>query len=160
MPSFDIVSEIDHHELSNAVDQASREIAQRFDLKGTGARIEADDQAVTLIAESEFQTRQLLDILRARMARRGIDIDCIEVGEPHSNVAETRLPLVVREGIDKDLGRRLVRLIKDSKLKVQAQMQQEQVRVSGKKRDDLQQAIAAVKNAELGYPLQFKNFRD
>ena len=160
MPSFDIVSEIDHHELSNAVDQASREISQRFDLKGTGARIEAEGASITLVAESEFQTRQLLDILRARMAKRGIDVDCIELGEIHANVAETQQPLVVREGIDKDLGRRLVKLIKESKIKVQAQIQQEQVRVSGKKRDDLQQVIAMLKSAELGYPLQYRNFRD
>ena len=160
MPSFDIVSEIDHHEFTNAVDQASRELAQRFDFKGTKARFERQDNVVTAIAESEFQVRQLLDILHAKLAKRGIDIDCVELGEVSSNVAETRQPATIREGIDKDLARRLVRLVKEMRVKVQAQIQQDQVRVTGKNRDDLQQVIAELKNSELDYPLQFRNFRD
>ncbi len=161
MPSFDIVSEIDQHELTNAVDQAVRELARRFDFKGTDARIERDGNRLTLVAEAEFQTRQMLDIVQDKLAARGIDIECLEVGEPSANIAETRLPATVREGIDRDLARKLVKLVKDAGLKkVQAQAQQEQVRVTGKSRDDLQRVIALVKDAKLGYPLQFRNFRD
>lgn len=160
MPSFDVVSEVDKHELSNAVDQAVRELEQRFDFKGTKARIEHDGNVITLIAESEFQTRQMLDILHGRFAKRGLDINCLESGQPSSNVAETRQPLTVREGIDKDLARKLVKLVKESKLKVQAQVQQDQLRVTGKNRDDLQKVIALLREAEVDYPLQFKNFRD
>ncbi|MGE0482752.1 MAG: YajQ family cyclic di-GMP-binding protein [Gammaproteobacteria bacterium] len=160
MPSFDVVSEIDKHELSNAVDQAVRELAQRFDFKGSKARIEHEDKLITLVAESEFQTRQILDILHAKFAKRGLDINCLELGELTSNVAETRQPVTVREGIDKDLARKLVKMVKDSKLKVQAQMQQDQVRVTGKSRDDLQKIISLLREAEVDYPLQFTNFRD
>lgn len=160
MPSFDVVSEVDQHELTNAFDQATRELDTRFDFKGSKARFERQGNVITLYAESEFQLRQMQEILHGKCARRGIDIDCMEEGEISSNVAESRLPITVREGIDKDLARQIVRLVKDSKLKVQAQVQQEQVRVSGKNRDDLQRAIALLKGAELGYPLQFTNFRD
>ena len=160
MPTFDVVSEIDQHELTNAVDQAVRELDRRFDLKGTNAHIEREGNVVTLRAEAEFQVQQLLDILRQKMAKRGIDIDCLETGEVATNVAEARMPVTVREGIDKDLARKLVKLVKDSKLKVQAQIQQDQVRVTGKSRDDLQRVIALLKDAALDYPLQFKNFRD
>ncbi len=160
MPSFDVVSEIDKHELSNAVDQAYRELSTRFYFKGTKARFELNENTVTLIAESEFQLKQLLEILQLRMGKRGIDIQALEPGEVSSNVAETRQPITVREGIDQDLGRRLVKLAKNSKLKVQTQMQQGQLRVTGKSRDDLQSVIALFKEAELNYPLQFKNFRD
>ncbi|MCB1745810.1 MAG: YajQ family cyclic di-GMP-binding protein [Gammaproteobacteria bacterium] len=160
MPSFDVVSEIDKHELANAVDQAVRELGQRFDFKGTKARFEHDDKLITLVAESEFQTRQMLDILHGKFAKRGLDINCLELGQVASNVAETRQPVTVREGIDKDLARKLVKQIKDSKLKVQAQVQQEQVRVSGKNRDDLQKVMALLREADIDYPLQFTNFRD
>lgn len=160
MPAFDIVSEVDQHELSNAIDQTTRELATRFDFKGTNARIEHQGDTITLIAEAEFQTRQLLDILHAKFAKRGLDIDCLEAGEISSNVAETRQPLRVREGIDADLARRITKLIKASKLKVQSQVQQHQLRVTGKSRNDLQSVIKLVKEAKLSYPLQFKNFRD
>ncbi|MGR8920116.1 MAG: YajQ family cyclic di-GMP-binding protein [Gammaproteobacteria bacterium] len=160
MPSFDVVSEVDQHELTNAVDQTVRELGNRFDFKGTNARVERDGNQLTLIAEAEFQTRQILDILQEKCTRRGIDIDCLEVGAVATNVAEARLPVTVREGIDRDTARAMVKLVKDSKLKVQAQIQQEQVRVTGKKRDDLQQVMATFKDAGLGVPLQFKNFRD
>ena len=160
MPSFDVVSEIDQHELANAYDQAVRELTTRFDFKGTKARFERADNLITLIAESEFQTRQMLEILQTKLGKRGIDIDCLELGTVTANLAETRLPVTVREGIDKDLGRRIVKLVKDSKLKVQAQMQQAQVRVTGKSRDDLQQVIALLRDSALDYPLQFTNFRD
>ena len=160
MSSFDVVSEIDQHELGNAYDQAVRELTTRFDFKGTKARFERADNVITLIAESEFQTRQMLEILQTKLGKRGIDIDCLELGTVTANLAETRLPVTVREGIDKELGRRIVKLVKDSKLKVQAQMQQAQVRVTGKSRDDLQQVIALLRDSALDYPLQFTNFRD
>ncbi|MEX2482848.1 MAG: YajQ family cyclic di-GMP-binding protein [Gammaproteobacteria bacterium] len=160
MPSFDIVSEIDQHELTNAVDQATRELSTRFDFKGSKARFERDGNTINLIAESEFQTRQLLEILHNKLGKRGIDIDCLELGELSSNLAETRQPVTVREGVDKDLARRIVKLVKESKFKVQVQTQQQQVRVTGKNRDDLQGVIGLIKAAKLGYPLQFSNFRD
>lgn len=160
MPSFDVVSEVDKHELTNAVDQANREVSQRFDFKGSKARIERDENKLSIIAEGEFQVKQLLEILEGRLAKRGIDIDCLEVGDFATNIAEARLPVTVREGVDADTGRKLTKLIKDSKLKVQAQMQQNQLRVTGKNRDDLQAVIALIKGAKLDFPLQFKNFRD
>lgn len=160
MPSFDVVSEVDKHELTNAVDQANREVSQRFDFKGSKARIERDENKLSIIAEGEFQVKQLLEILEGRLAKRGIDIDCLEVGDFATNIAEARLPVTVREGVDADTGRKLTKLIKDRKLKVQAQMQQNQLRVTGKNRDDLQAVIALIKGAKLDFPLQFKNFRD
>jgi len=160
MPSFDIVSEVDKHELTNAVDQAVRELSTRFDFKGTKAHIERTENVVTLIAEAEFQTRQMLDILQIKFAGRGIDIDCMDVGDAVSNLAETRLPVTVSEGIEKDLARKMIKLIKDSKLKVQSQVQQNQLRVTGKSRNDLQSVMTLVKEAKLGFPVQFTNFRD
>lgn len=160
MPAFDIVSEVDQHELSNAVDQAVRELSNRFDFKGTNARIEHNEQDITLIGEAEFQCRQILDILHSKFAKRGLDIDSLEEGEVASNVAETRLVLSVREGIDADLGRKIIKMVKGSKIKVQIQMQQNQLRVTGKSRNDLQAVITLVKDAKLGFPLQYKNFRD
>lgn len=160
MPSFDVVSEVDKHELTNAVDQANREVSTRFDFKGSSARVERADNQLTIIAEAEFQVKQLLEILQNKLTKRGIDIDCLELGEVSKNIAEARQPVTVREGVDKDTARKMLKLIKDSKLKVQAQMQQEQVRVTGKNRDDLQAVIAMLKSAKLNLPLQFTNFRD
>ena len=124
MPSFDVVSEVDSHELTNAVDQANREVTTRFDFKGSKARVERTDKVLTIIADGEFQAKQLLEIVQIKMAKRGIDIDCLEIGDFSTNIAEARLPVTVREGVDKDTGRHLLKLIKDSKIKVQAQMQQ------------------------------------
>jgi uncharacterized protein YajQ (UPF0234 family) len=160
MPSFDVVSEIDAHELTNAVDQANRELSQRFDFKGTEARFELLDKTVTMIAEAEFQLKQMLDILKLRIAKRGIDLTCLDVQVPQVNLAKATQPVVLKAGIDADSGRKLARLIKDSKLKVQAQLQGDKLRVTGKKRDDLQEAIAVLRRAEVGVPLQFNNFRD
>tara|TARA_Y100001934_G_scaffold264719_1_gene342035 strand:+ start:652 stop:1134 length:483 start_codon:yes stop_codon:yes gene_type:complete len=160
MPSFDVVSEIDQHELVNAIDQTTRELANRFDFKGSNARVERGDDVIKLVAEAEFQTRQMLEILQSKMTSRGIDIDCIEIGSVSSNVAEATLPITVREGIDSDLARKLIKLIKETKLKAQAQFKQNQLRVTAKKRDVLQDIIKALQETELNYPLQFKNFRD
>ena len=160
MPSFDVVSEIDSHELANAVDQANREVSQRFDFKGTGANFELGDHQITLHAQVDFQLKQMLDILKLKLAKRGIDVVCLEPGEPEINLSAAKQALVLRHGIDADSGRKLQRLVKDSKLKVQASIQGDQLRVTGKQRDDLQEAMALIRKAGLDRPLQFKNFRD
>jgi uncharacterized protein YajQ (UPF0234 family) len=157
MPSFDVVSEIDSHELANAVDQANREVSQRFDFRDTGANFELGDHIVILHAQVDFQLKQMLDILKLKLAKRGIDVACLEPGEPQIALNAAKQPLVLRHGIDTDSGRKLQRLIKDAKLKVQASIQ---LRVIGKQRDDLQAAMALIRKAGLDRPLQFKNFRD
>ena len=160
MPSFDVVSEVDKHELTNAIDQTNREVTNRFDFKGTNARVERNDNALTIIATAEFQIKQIVDILQGRMTKRGIDIDCLDFQEVTESNNEARQNVVVREGIEKDIARKMIKLVKDSKIKVQAQIQQNQLRISGKKRDDLQNVIAELKAARLGLPLQYVNFRD
>jgi cyclic-di-GMP-binding protein len=160
MPSFDVVSEINTHELTNAVDQAIRELEQRFDFKGTGAKFELEETTVTMTASADFQLKQMLDILKLRIAKRGIDIGCLEVKDPEITLASAKQQVILKHGIDADTGKQVSRLIKDSKLKVQAQIQGDKVRITGKKRDDLQDAIALLKKSELGIPLQFDNFRD
>ncbi len=160
MPSFDVVSELDMHEVSNAVDQAQREVANRFDFKGSTAEFQQEDNVITLVSESEFQIQQMMDILYGRLTRRGIDIACADPGRVEQAGREARRKVTLRHGIDRDLARKIVRTVKDAKLKVQPAIQGEQVRISGKKRDDLQAAIALLKKAELDLPLQFTNFRD
>lgn len=160
MPSFDVVSEIDLHEASNAVDQANREVSTRFDFKGSGAKYELDEAVVTMTGESEFQLEQMLDILYSKLSRRGIDLACVELGEVEQAGKEARQVVTLRQGIDADLGRRITRLVKDQKMKVQAAIMGDKVRISGKKRDDLQAAIKLLREQELGMPLQFNNFRD
>ena len=160
MPSFDIVSEVDKHELRNAVDQANREIANRYDFKGSDAKVEVTEQVLTLNAQSEFQVEQMQPILYQKMTKRGIDVACLDEGKVEEIGQRARQLVTVREGVDKDLARKIIRMIKDSKLKVQAAVQGEQVRVTGKKRDDLQQVMAMLKSAELEQPLQYQNFRD
>ncbi len=160
MPSFDVVSEIDLHEVSNAVDQASREVANRFDFKGSKAEFTLDGHVATLTSESEFQLQQMMDILYAKLAKRGVDIACVELGKVEQEGRYARQQATLRHGIDSELARKIVKLVKDAKLKVQASIQGDKVRITGKKRDDLQQVIAMLKQAELGLPLQYDNFRD
>ena len=160
MPSFDVVSQVDQHELTNAVDQCNREVTNRFDFKGTNSIVEKTDYVLTIIAPTEFQINQIIDILRTKLSKRGIDVSCLEFAEVQKSMNESKQLVTVRQGIDKELSRKIVKLVKDSKLKVQANIQGDQVRVSGKKRDDLQAAIAALKNQNLGMPLQYINFRD
>jgi len=160
MPSFDAVSEVNLHELTNAVDQANREIGNRFDFRGSDARIERAGDLLTLHGQNEFQLKQMLDILHTKLAKRGVDVASLEAGKVEETGNRARQEFKIRQGIDKDLARKIVKLIKDSKLKLQASVQGEQVRVSGKSRDDLQQAIATLREANLGIPLQFINFRD
>src|SRR5512144_605325 len=145
MPSFDIVSDVDPHEVTNAVDQASREVNQRFDLKGTNAKFELKESVITLSAPSDFQLKQMLEILRLKLSKRGIDVACLKVDEPVVTGQVARQVVTMRQGIEAELGKKIQRQIKDSKLKVQAALQDQQVRVTGKSRDDLQTAIALVK---------------
>ncbi len=160
MPSFDAVSEVNHHELTNAVDQANREVATRFDFKGTGSNFELKESLVTMNTESEFQLQQMYDMLCSKLVKRGIDIACLEMGEPVVQLKTAVQVVTVKEGIDTADAKKMVKLIKDRKLKVQAAIQGEQLRVTGKKRDDLQAVMALLKEADFGLPLQFKNFRD
>ena len=160
MPSFDVVSEIDLHEVTNAVDQASREVGTRFDFKGTDSRFEQEAHEIRMTSQSEFQLEQMLDVLRGKMAKRGIDVQSMEVAEPEASGKTVRQKITMRHGIDAEMARKIVRSIKDSKLKVQASIQGDKVRVTGKKRDDLQEAIAILRQSEVGLPLQFNNFRD
>ncbi|TLZ27835.1 MAG: YajQ family cyclic di-GMP-binding protein [Gammaproteobacteria bacterium] len=160
MPSFDTVSELNSHEVANAVDQANRELSQRFDFKDTGARFELAELTVTLHAQVDFQLKQMLEILKLRLAKRGIDLGCLEVKEPQTTLSAAHQEVVLRHGIDQETGRQIMRLIKDSKLKVQASLQGEKVRVTGKQRDELQAAIKLLRGAKLERPLQFDNFRD
>lgn len=160
MPSFDVVSEIDNHELTNAIDQANREISNRFDFKGTNSRIENKDNILTLIAPAEFQVKQITDILQTKLSKRQIDVKCLDFGQIQESNNEARQQVAVRQGIDKELAKKIVKLIKETKLKVQANIQGEQVRVTGKKRDDLQDVIALLKEKNLELPLQYTNFRD
>ena len=160
MPSFDIVSEVNLHEVTNAVDQASREVSQRFDFKGTNAKFELKDTVITLSAPADFQLKQMLEILRLKLSKRSIDVACLKVDEPVVTGQTAKQVVTLRQGIDTELGKKIQRLIKDSKLKVQAALQDQQVRVTGKSRDDLQTAIALVKKGGYDLPLQFTNFRD
>jgi hypothetical protein len=160
VPSFDVVSELNTHEVANAVDQANRELAQRFDFKDTGARFELEEATVTLHAQVDFQLKQMLEILKLRLGKRGIDLTCLDIKEPEVNLAAARQQVLLKQGIDADTGRKITRLIKDSKLKVQAGIQGEKVRVSGKQRDDLQAAIQLLRGSKVDLPLQFNNFRD
>jgi hypothetical protein len=160
MPSFDVVSEVNHHELTNAVDQANREVSTRFDFKGTGSNFELSDQLITMNTESEFQLQQMFDMLCTKMVKRGVDIACLDKGEPVIQAKTATQVITVREGIESADARKMVKMIKDRKMKVQAAIQGDQLRITGKKRDDLQTVIALLKEEKFGLPLQFKNFRD
>ena len=160
MPSFDVVSEVDMQELRNAVDQTRREIDTRYDFKGTAAAIELNEMELTLFGDAEFQVDQVMDILTQKVAKRGIDVGCLEPGKLEEGGGKARRPVKVLAGIDTDTARKIVRLIKDAKLKVQAAIQGDKVRVTGKKRDDLQEVIALLRQAGVGIPLQYNNFRD
>ncbi|WP_295539785.1 YajQ family cyclic di-GMP-binding protein [uncultured Thiohalocapsa sp.] len=160
MPSFDVTAECDLQEVRNAVDQANREIQTRFDFKGVDAVFELGEGAVQLRAEQEFQLQQMLDILRQKLVKRRVDLAALDVGEPVSTLNAARQDVALKQGIDADTAKRMVKAIKAAKLKVQAQVQGDQLRVTGKKRDDLQQAIALLKAEDWQLPLDFTNFRD
>jgi cyclic-di-GMP-binding protein len=160
MPSFDVVSKVDSHELTNAVDQAKRELDKRYDLRGTNARFELEGSVVTQFAASEYQLDQLLDILRLRAAARGIDPRCLDLGTVEVNLAGARRAITIKQGIEQAPAKKLVAALKEAKIKVEAQINGDKLRVSGKKRDDLQLAMALLRKTPLELPLQFENFRD
>ena len=161
MPSFDVVSEINHHEVENAVDQAKRELESRFDFRGVDAKVLLDKKnEITLEAPAEFQLQQLQDIVRLKLSKRGIDLVCLEIKDADINLAKSKQVLILREGIDADSARAIQRAIKDSKMKVQAAIQGDKIRITGKSRDDLQEAIALLKQQKVERALQFNNFRD
>lgn len=160
VPSFDVVSDFDSHEANNAVDQASREVNTRFDFKGTGSKFEIEDQVITMTTQSDFQLKQMLDILHQKLSKRGVNIACIDEQEAEVTNNGARQQLILRRGIDADRARKLVKQIKAAKMKVQTAIQGDKLRVSGKKRDDLQNVIAMLKEFDLDLPLQYENFRD
>ncbi|HET7922160.1 MAG TPA: YajQ family cyclic di-GMP-binding protein [Gammaproteobacteria bacterium] len=161
MPSFDAVSKVETAELTNTVDQVNREITGRYDFKGSSAKLERQDNLMTLYGDSEFQVKQVQDILYAKAAKRGIDVASFDAQKIEAIGGDKAKQLVkVKQGIEKELAKKIVKLIKDSGLKVQAAIQGDEVRVTGKKRDDLQAAIALLRSAKLEQPLQFVNFRD
>ena len=160
MPSFDIVSELDMHEVSNAVDQANRELGTRYDFNKVEASFELAGEVITLNAEVDFQLQQMMDILRNKLVGRKIDTKSMDVGDAHTANMRARQLVTLKQGLDQPLAKKIIKLIKDSKLKVQSQIQGDQVRINGKKRDDLQQVMALLRESDLDLPLQFNNFRD
>jgi uncharacterized protein YajQ (UPF0234 family) len=160
MPSFDIVSETDLQEVRNAVDQANREIATRFDFKGVKASFELADDKILMTAEQEFQLNQMMDILRQKLVKRSVDLKALDPKDPVTTLNAARQEILLKQGVDTETAKSMVKRIKGSKLKVQAQIQGDQVRVTGKNRDDLQEAIALLRGEDWGLPLKFSNFRD
>lgn len=160
MPSFDIVSNIDQHEIANAVDQANREVTTRFDFKDTNARLELAKDKITIIAPNEFQLKQVDEILRNKLAKRQVDIRYLEYKDKSISLNEAKQTIEVKQGIDVDNAKKIVKLIKDTQVKVQSAIQGNQIRVTGKKKDDLQAIIGTLRAAKVAIPLQFINFRD
>lgn len=160
MPSFDIVSEFDKHEAQNAIDQANKEVSTRFDFKGSNSIFELNEDKLLMTSGSEFQLQQMLDIVQTKLTKRGVDIGCMDIAEPKASGKTVRQEITLKQGLDTALAKKIVKLIKDKKLKVQAAIQGDQVRVTGKKRDDLQEVIQMLKEEKLEMPLQFNNFRD
>lgn len=160
MPSFDIVSNVDQHEVANAVDQASREISTRFDFKDTNAKLELNKDKITLTAPSDFQLKQVDEVLRSKFAKRNVDIRSFDYKNMTTSLNEAKQIIDIKQGIDQDHAKKIIKMIKDTGLKVQASIQGDQIRVTGKKRDDLQEVMSALKNAKVEIPLQYTNFRD
>ena len=161
MPSFDVVSEVDMHEVNNAIDQANREVGTRFDFKGVNSKFELMEQeAISISAEADFQVRQMVEILRNKLVKRGVDTKSLIDGEVQIVGQKATLIVKVQQGIDSDIARKIVKMIKETKIKVQTAIQGDQLRVSGKKRDDLQSVIEFLKNANLDIPLHYATFRD
>ena len=160
MPSFDVVSTIDQHEISNAVDQANREVSTRFDFKGTNAKLELAKETITMTAPTDFQVKQIDEILHSKLAKRQVDLRSLHYKEMSTNLNEAKQVIEIKQGIDSDQAKKITKLVKESPLKVQTAIQGDQIRITGKKRDDLQEAIALLKTAKVDIPLQFINFRD
>lgn len=161
MPTFDVVSEVDHVELRNALDQTNKEVGNRYDFKGSDARVELADNTLTVFADDDFKLGQVYDVLNGRLAKRGVDVRCLSRGKVEKVSGDkVKQVVTVRVGVDKELAKRIVKLIKDSKMKLQASIQGDAVRVSGSKKDALQDAMAMIKKSISDFPLQFSNFRD
>ncbi|PIZ04642.1 MAG: YajQ family cyclic di-GMP-binding protein [Gammaproteobacteria bacterium CG_4_10_14_0_8_um_filter_38_16] len=160
MPTFDIVSELNEHELTNAIDQANREVSTRFDFKGTNSKYMLEKEMIKLMTESDFQLKQMLDILHNKLTKRSIDLRHLDPKEPIIQLKSAIQEIKLKKGVETEIAKKIVKFIKDSKLKVQGSIQGEQVRVTGKKRDDLQEAIALLRDGNFGLPIQFTNFRD
>jgi cyclic-di-GMP-binding protein len=161
MPSFDIVSEVNQVEVRNAIDQTNKEVSTRFDFKGSDARVEYDGKAMTLYADDDFKLKQVTDILVAKLTKRQVDIRSLEYGDAEKiSGNKIKQAVKVRTGVEQDLAKKVVKLLKESKLKVQGSIQGDAVRVSGTKKDDLQAAIALIRKSIADYPLQYQNFRD
>ena len=160
MPSFDIVSELNEHELTNAIDQANREVSTRFDFKGTNSKYVYEKEIIKVSTENDFQLKQMVDVLNSKLTKRNIDLRHCDPKEPVIQLKSATQEIKLKKGIEQEIAKKIVKFIKDSKLKVQASIQGEQVRVTGKKRDDLQEAIAMLRNGKFELPIQFVNFRD
>ena len=160
MPSFDVVSEVNMHEVANALDQANKEASTRFDLKGTGSQCQRAENVITVVSDSEFHLEQVVQMLMGKMAKRQVNLQSLQSAEPVKSGKEVRQAITIRQGIDTTLGKQIVKAVKDSKIKAQASIQEDKVRVTGKKRDDLQEVIALLKQTDYGLPLQFTNYRD
>jgi uncharacterized protein YajQ (UPF0234 family) len=160
MPSFDVVSEVDLQEVNNAVDQANREVGTRFDFRGVEARFERNDDQIKLTAEADIQLNQMLDILRSKLVKRSIDVGVMEIQDPEHSGKLFHQGVLIKQGIESLVAKKMVKMVKDKKMKVQAAIQGEKIRVTSKKRDDLQKVIAMFKDADLDIPLQYENFRD
>ncbi len=162
MPSFDIVSEVEKTEVKNAVEQTNKEVSTRFDFKGSDARVEQAELVLTVFADNEFQLGQVQDILNGKLTKRGVDIRSLEISDKIEKISGNKVKrsCTVKVGVETELAKKIVKLLKDSKMKVQASIQGDAVRVSGKNRDDLQAAIAFVKKSITDFPLQYQNFRD
>jgi uncharacterized protein YajQ (UPF0234 family) len=160
MPSFDVVSEVDKHALTNAVDQAGKVIVSRYDFKGVDAKFDRKEYEITMIADNEYQLDAMLDSLRVALHKNGIGVSCLEIKPVKTAGKQVKKDLLVRTGVESELAKKIVKMIKDEKMKVQASIQGDQVRVTGKKRDDLQECMAMLRAAEIEIPLQYTNFRD
>ena len=160
MPSFDVVSEVDIQEVRNAVDQANREVGTRFDFKRVDAKFEQNDAEITLRSGQEFHLQQMMDILRQKLVKRKVDIGCMDIKEPEKNLSSARQRVIIMQGVEIETARKIVKIIKTSKIRAQSQIQGDQVRVSSKKRDDLQQVITLLRGEDFALPLQYVNFRD
>lgn len=160
VPSFDINSEVDDQEVRNAVDQAMRELGTRFDFRGVDAKFEYKDDVIVVLAEEDFQLVQLHDMLVGKLVKRGVDARSLDQQEPESSGKQRRQRYLLKQGIDKDQAKKITKMVKEAKLKVQTQIQGDQIRVTGKKRDDLQAVMALLKESDLDIPLNYDNFRD
>lgn len=160
MPSFDVVSEVDKHALTNAVDQAGKVIVSRYDFKGVDAKFDRKEYEITMIADNEYQLDAMLDSLRSALHKNGIGVSCLEVKPVKTAGKQVKKDILVRTGLESELAKKIVKMIKDEKMKVQASIQGDQVRITGKKRDDLQECMAMLRAADIEIPLQYTNFRD